>query len=77
MAQMMGRVFDLWPATPSLLLSLIGEFFFPDISALRSFNMFFAHPNGATYPHIRPLVPQVTLGSKLKLLGPTFNFSTF
>ena len=75
MALRMARVSDLRPARPSLLLSLIGDIYFPDISVLRSFNMFFAHPNGATYPNIRALVPQVTLGSKLKLQGLTFNFN--
>ena len=34
--------------------------FVPDRSALRSFNMLFAHANGATYPRIRPLGQKMT-----------------
>ena len=56
-AQELGRMFDLEPERPFVNLSLIRDIFFPDRSALKSFNILFPHLIRALCPFLGRVGP--------------------
>ena len=49
-AQEWGRVLDFEPERAFVILGMIRDIFFPDISVLQSFNILFPHLNRALCP---------------------------